>query len=71
MKVQEEIAKEAEERIYNNAVANEEENENISDDEGDDDYQLEVPDVGRNALIALLLNAASAIDENNADNDDN
>lgn len=63
--VQEELEEEAQERIYNNATALDDNAD--SDNEGDDDYQIEAPDIGRNALIDLLLSAASALDENNID----
>lgn len=63
--VQEELEEEAQERIYNNAIALDDNAD--SDNKGDDDYQIEAPDIGRNALIDLLLSAASALDENNID----
>ena len=37
-----------------------------SDDEDDIDYDAEVPDMGRNALIDLLIHAASTIAGNDA-----
>lgn len=71
MEIQEDIAEQGEEREYNDALAVEPDNVNESDDEDDTDFKTEIPDVGRNSLIYVHLNAASTVDEINANHDDN
>ena len=64
--VQEEIAIDAAEESLNDALARDASADYASDDEDDIDYDAEVPDMGRNALIDLLIHAASTIAGNDA-----
>ena len=66
MDVQEEIAFDAAEESLNDAIAWDAGADYASDDEDDIDYDAENPDMGRNALIDLLIHAASAIGANDA-----
>ena len=61
MEIQSDVADEANERIYNDLLANEQNDKQSNDDEIDPETDVEIPDLGRSALITLL-NSSVTID---------
>ena len=67
MEIQSDVADEANESIYNDLLANEQNDNQNSDDEIDPETDVEIPDLGRSALITLLNSSVTIANDVNVE----